>query len=93
MLDVFDIDDIPVALEPSRCEAMAKVLKKQPDPEGGVLSVQRVWASFDPDERGLIEVLFTSLEGPTFVNGVRQPAEALTAYMRGQELAYVVEGW
>ena len=71
-------DDAPIAMQEGRCAAMGSALAKAKiDPP-----VRRVWASFDPDERGLLEVLY-----------VTPALEPHTAYVKGVEVAYVAEGW
>lgn len=79
--------EVPEHRNPEKCRAMAKALRGCQDPLSAAadktkLAVKEVNAVFEPDSRGLVEVLFRNNDG-----------EALTAFMRGTQLAYIVEGW
>lgn len=83
LIDEADVDPTPLALERERCDAMRKVLSDAKDPvTGKPLRCKKVHASFDQDDRGLLEVLY-----------VDQDDAPMTAWMRGREMAYLVEGW
>src|SRR5689334_20793897 len=79
------------------CDQFASKLRSLRDPSSGeTIRVTRVWAVFPEDDRGLVEVLYAASGGYQYVNGVKQQGsngEPLTAFLRGNELAYLVEGW
>lgn len=69
------------------CTQMATRLRTIDDPNRDVknkakLTVRTVARVYEPDARGLTEVLFRNSDGDPW-----------TAFLRDRELAYVTEGW
>lgn len=73
-------------LTPTQAEAIIGAADDVSKPANGTLypkhSVAKVHKVFEPDRRGLTEVLYRDT-----------PGECLTAYIDGNKLSYVEEGW
>lgn len=64
-------------------EQTAAWLRNQKDPhEGGQMKVKKVHRVYDPDERGLMEILY-----------IDHDSQPMTVWKRGRELVYISEGW
>jgi hypothetical protein len=81
------------------------IIRKAPDPlrdhnssTRPTLPCRDVHRVFQPDRDGLVEVLYLANDGPEFINGVKQPSEPMTAYLRREPkepwcVVSIADGW